>query len=273
MTYQEEGQARLRRLRSKQAIVLAMEGRWREAVAANQSLIESFPNDVDAYNRLGRAYMELGDYSRAREAYKQAIELDPYNTIAEKNLRRLAHLGEVSVGAEEDSGKVEPQDFIEEIGRAGVVSLQHLAPPGVLARMVAGDKVYLKIEGSNLIVENGRGEYLGQVEPKHAQRLIRLMEGGNRYTAAIISSTESMVTVIIREVYQDPSQAGQLSFPAKGIEGGRPYIGDRMLRRGLEHEEESEEESGYTILSEEGEVLLEELPDLEGKDESEESEE
>ena len=247
-----------------------MQGRWREAVAANQSLIESFPNDVDAYNRLGRAYMELGEYSRAREAYSRAIELDPYNTIAEKNLRRLSHLGEVTVGSEDDSGKVEPQDFIEEIGKAGVVNLYHLAPPEILARMVAGDRVYLKADGSNLIVENGRGEYLGQAGLRHAQRLIKLMEGGNKYTAVIVSSTEAMVTVIIREVYQDPGQTGQLSFPTRGVGGIQPYIGDRMLRRGLEYEEELVEEPGYTIVSEEGEVLLEEFPGIDNKTESEE---
>ena len=272
MTYQEEGQVRLRRLRTKQAIALAMQGRWREAVAANQSLIENFPNDIDAYNRLGRAYMELGEYSRAKEAYSRTLEIDPYNTIAEKNLRRLSRLGEVAVGAEDDSGKVEPQSFIEEIGKAGVVNLYHLAPPEILARMVAGDKVHLKIDGGSLIVENGRGEYLGQVEPKHAQRLIRLMEGGNKYTAAIISSTEDAVTVIIREVYQDPSQAGQLSFPTKGVEGIRPDVSDRMLRRGLEYEEELVGEPGYTIVGEEGEVLLEEFPEIEDKDEDENEE-
>jgi len=270
MTYQEEGQARLKRVFRKQAITLAMQGRWREAIEANKSLLENFPDDVEAYNRLGRAYMELGEYSQAKEAYGRAIELDPYNTIAEKNLRRLSHLGEVGVSSEEDAGKVEPQDFIKEIGKAGVVNLNHLAPPEILAKMVAGDKVNLKIEGSNLIVENGHREYLGQVEPKHAQRLIRLMEGGNKYSASIVSSTETAVAVIIREIYQDPSQADQLSFPPKGVESVRPDIGDRMLRRGLEYGEESAEESGFTIVSEDGEVLLEEFSEGEDKDESEE---
>ena len=243
MTYQEEGQVRLRRQRSKQAIALAMQGRWREAVAANKAIIGSFPNDVDAYNRLGRAYMELGEYSPAREAYGRAIELDPYNAIAKKNLRRLSYLGETLVGAEVDSDKVEPQHFIEEIGKAGVVNLYRLAPQPVLARMVAGDKVYLKIDGSNLTVENGRGEYLGQVEPRYGQRLIKLMEGGNKYSAAILSSTEDVLTLIIREVYQDPGQAGVLSFPSRGFEGFRPYVGDRVFKREVEYEEALLEES------------------------------
>ena len=85
MSYQEKEGTRLRRQSSRGAIALAMQGRWREAVAANKSLLESFPNDADAYNRLGRAYMELGEYALARQAYQKSIEIDPYNAIAEKN--------------------------------------------------------------------------------------------------------------------------------------------------------------------------------------------
>lgn len=96
MVYENEEQARLIRQSSQQAIALAIAGRWREAVAANKGIIESYPNDVDAYNRLGRAYMELGEHSLAREAYSLAKGLDPYNIIADKNLRRLS--GQVTVG-------------------------------------------------------------------------------------------------------------------------------------------------------------------------------
>jgi len=242
MAYQEEEQVRLRRQRSKQAIALAMQGRWREAVAANQDIIASFPGDVDAYNRLGRAHIELGEYALAKEAYEQAIELDPYNIIAQKNLQRLSYLGE-GAGSAADSARVEPQHFIEETGKTGVVNLYRLAPLSVLAKIGAGDRVYLKIDGSGLNVENGRGEYVGQVEPKHGQRLIKLMGGGNRYSAAIVSASEERVMVIIREIYQDPSQAGQLSFPPKGMEGLRPYLSDKMLRRELDHIETLADES------------------------------
>jgi tetratricopeptide (TPR) repeat protein len=243
MAYQEEEQVRLRRQRSKQAIALAMQGRWREAVSANQEIIASFPNDFDAYNRLGRAYIELGEYSLAKEAYERAVELDPYNIIAQKNLQRLSYLGEAATSSEADSDKVEPQHFIEETGKTGVVELYQLAPRETLAKMVAGDKVYLRVNGPGLIVENTRGEYIGQVEPRHSQRLIKLMTGGNQYTAAIVSSTEDRVTVIIREVYQDPSQAGQLSFPPKRVESLRPYLSDKMLRRELEYMEALADES------------------------------
>ena len=113
MSYLEAEQVGLKRRRSKQAIALAMEGRWREAIAINKEIIESFSSDVGAYNRLGKAYMELGEYSEARGAYRRAVELDPYNTVAMNNLRRLSHLGEVVSDAKGGSDKAGPEHFIE----------------------------------------------------------------------------------------------------------------------------------------------------------------
>jgi len=261
--HQEEEQVRIRRQGSKEAIALAMEGRWKEAVAANKSQIDNFPNDVDAYNRLGRAYIALGEYSQAREAYSQAIELDPYNIIAKKNLQRLSHLGEAAVASGSNPHNFEPQHFIEETGKTGVVNLCHTAPAEILSKTVAGDRVYLKIDGSSLIIENDRGEYLGQAEPNLGQRLIRLTAGGNKYTANVISSLEDRMTIIIREVHQDPSQTGKLSFPALKSKASRPHIKNSKSRHRLEFEEEEEEEEvGYTVVGgEETEVTLKESAD------------
>ena len=274
MSYREEEKSRLKRQVSKQAIALAMQGRWREVVVANRNLLENFPDDIDAYNRLGRAYMELGDYVQAREAYQKAIGIDPYNTIAQKNLDRLALLGKNAGGVEAQLQKVEPTQFIKEVGKAGVVSLISLARPEVLAKLVAGSTLTLKIDGTNLVVENGLGGYVGQIEPRHGQRLIKLMEGGNQYNAAVVSvNAEGYVTVMIRETYQDPSQAGRLSFPPK--DGAEPThwtpAGDRMMRRELEYEESLPGEPSFTIVGgeegEESEVFFEEPEAEEENDE------
>jgi tetratricopeptide (TPR) repeat protein len=252
MTYQDGEQTRLRKQSSKQAVQLAMEGRWREAIAANQGLIENFPTDVDAYNRLGRAHMELGEYSRAREAYEKAVELDPYNTIAKRNLQRLSLLDDSVASVEVNFQRVEPQHFIEEVGKAGVVQLHRLAPPQVLAKTVAGSRVNLKVSGSGLIAENNAGEYLGQMDQRFGQRLVKLMETGNQYSAAVISSGEDAVSIIVKETYQDPSNIGKFSFPPKGSETVRPdpsdRLDDRLIRRQLEDEESASEESGYAIV-------------------------
>jgi len=270
----EDDSTRIKRKSSKEAILLAMQGKWREAIAANESLLESAPDDVDVYNRLGRAYMELEEYPKAREYYEKAIALDPYNNIAQKNLNRLSQINDASSGSEGASYTVEPKLFIEETGKAGTISLYRLAPPATLAKTVAGSKVNLRIESGSLIAENARGEYLGRVEPRHGQRLIKLMNGGNQYASSVISASETGVTIIIRETYQDASQAGILSFPPRGVEPPRPYISDRIIRRELEYEESLSGETAYTIVGgggeQEGEIVTDERDDLDDEEDPEE---
>ncbi|MDD5486564.1 MAG: tetratricopeptide repeat protein [Dehalococcoidales bacterium] len=213
---------------SRKAISLAMEGRWHEAVAVNLSIIEDSPCDVDAYNRLGRAYLELGEYAAARSAYSRAYELDPYSSIAEKNLRRLSQLGEGVAHKPPSLTRLDPEHFIEEPGKAGVISLQQEASREIWAGVVAGEKVNLVIDGPNLRVESDQGEYLGLVDSRQSQRLIKLMKGGNKYSSQIVSTTSSKA-IIIREVYQHPSQQGIISFPSRSLDRLERYAGDHLI--------------------------------------------
>jgi tetratricopeptide (TPR) repeat protein len=255
MTPNDEKLTRIKEQKSKEAIDLAMQARWQEAVNVNEELIQSFPEDVDSLNRLGRAYMELGKFTKAKDAYHKTVKLEPYNAIANRNLRRLNDLKE-NVKTEVETDRVEPEQFIEEIGKAGVVTLTDLAPKEKRALTVAGDKAVIKLDGSYLRVENGRGDYLGRVEQKKALRLIRLMIGGNKYSAVVVKSTADGMTVMVRETFQHPSQAGKLSFPPKGMEQFRTYASDRVVKK----ESEEEDDSGYTIIGgDEVEVLPEEV--------------
>jgi tetratricopeptide (TPR) repeat protein len=247
----EAGEARIRRQRTKEAISLAMQGRWDEAASANKGIIEIFPNDINAFNRLGKALTELGKYEEAKEAYGKALKIDTKNDIARRNIRRLSLLKEVRQVPDETRQKVNPQLFIEETGKAGVVILEQLASREVLAKMSPGDPVDLKPKGKGLVVDNKYGERLGQIEPKIGTRLNKLIEGGNRYIAAIASSTDGGVRVIITEVFQHASQAGRPSFPARGDDGFRSYVKRSILKYELGEEEEPVDDSGEPIDVEE----------------------
>ncbi|KSV18198.1 hypothetical protein CY91_00375 [Dehalococcoides mccartyi] len=249
MAYQEEEQLRLKRQSSKQAVDLAMEGRWQEAVEVNRKIVDQFPNDVETFNRLGRAYLELAIYPEAIAAYTRAKEIDPYNVIAEKNLHRLEVLSKERTAAGPVIHRVQPQDFLEEIGKAGVINLTRLAPKGVLARIVAGDQLCLRIDGMNLWVENCGGEVLGMVDIPTSKRLIKLMKGGNKYSATVISSNEEKLVVIIRETFQHPSQMGIPSFSSRGISKSSVST---------EPDESDKEEGGYEIEVDETELMAEE---------------
>lgn len=262
MPDREEDKDRLKRKASQEAIALAMQSRWQEAVAVNQSIVESFPTDIDAYNRLGRAFIELGDFARAKEAYGRALELDSNNVIAERNLHRLSLLPESQMPVKEERREVAPNLFIGDMGKSGVVNLQNLAPQEVLARMTAGNQVYLEVRGQQLVVQNEGGEYLGRVDPQYGFRLAKLIEGGNQYTAAIVSLDNDRAKVLIREVFQHPSQLGRLSFPVKAVEGFHPHVKDTLLRHEAMEEEALEDSEDAEL--EEGELLPEGFSIFEG---------
>jgi len=237
-----EETTRLKRQSADQAIQMALESKWEEAVALNRTIVESLPNDVDAWNRLGKALLELGRYREAHEAYGKSLALDPVNSIAKRNLDRLAGLQDAEQPRREAVAKVAQDLFIEEVGKSGTTILRN-TPREVLATLTSGDEVYLKPDDDEIRIESVAGEVLGLMEPKLGLRLLRLMEGGNQYAAAVKSLSESDVEVIIKETYRDPSQT-RLSFPAVGGgEGVRPYIKESLLRLGEDDEDEVEEEA------------------------------
>ena len=259
MYNETEDKTRLVRQISQEAINLAMQSRWEEAVAANLTIIENMPNDVDAYNRLGKAYMEMAEYDKSREAYNKVLEFDTDNSIATRNLNRLSQLKAAKPGPKHNRTIVQPHQFVGEAGKSGVVTLQNLAPASIIARMAAGDKINLKVRGQQLLAENELGEYVGMVEPQHGPRIARFLEGGNKYSAAVVSIDDNKVKIIIKETFQSPNQIGKVSFPPKPVEGFQPHVKDTLLRRrGAEEDEILEElEEGEYFGEEAGELIPE----------------
>jgi tetratricopeptide (TPR) repeat protein len=254
VSFQPEERARSYKKLEEDAIALARESRWEEAAEKNRELLAVYPDDVSGYNRLGKALSELGHYAEAREAYNNALEIDPNNNIARKNVERLKQAqetSEASDGAHANNARaadrIDPRLFIEETGKTGFTTLVDLAPPKVLARVSAGDQAQLHREGSLLYVENAAGERIGRIEPRLANRLIKFMDGGNQYAAGIAEQSDHEVRLIIRETFQDPSQFGKVSFPSQG--GGetiRAYTRDSVVRRDRDDEDDAGDEGEYT---------------------------
>jgi tetratricopeptide (TPR) repeat protein len=235
-TSDREEAARIKRQGTEQAIQLALESKWEEAVSVNRGILNIHATDVDTWNRLGKALLELGRYGDSLEAYNKSLELDPVNTIARRNADRLSTLQDVEPRRAEGVVKVAQDLFIEEVGKTGVTLLQGVTRE-ILATLTAGDEVYLE-PGRNLIsIKNAGDEVIGSIEPKLGLRLLRLIEGGNRYAAAVKSVGDTDAELIIKETYRDPSQT-RLSFPAVGGDSSRPYIRESLLRLGEDEDDD-----------------------------------
>ncbi|HEX5167191.1 MAG TPA: tetratricopeptide repeat protein [Thermomicrobiales bacterium] len=229
-----ETRGKAKRQLEEMARDLAAEGRWAEAIEVNQQFIERSPKDVNAFNRLGKAYFELHRYRSAYEAYSTAATLDPANVIAQRNLSRIEPLK-----AADEDGDIEPLHyvirpgiFIEEVGKTYVDDLVHVAGQEVLTELSSGIQLTLTVEGDDVSVVDQAGRYIGQVEPRLAKRLIELLEIGNRYEVYVTSNSGQSVRVIIREAYKHPDMGNRLSFPRQGkVAIPRAYLRDTRLFR------------------------------------------
>ena len=258
MNLDNEDKARIKRDKAREAIALALASRWEEAMALNREIISDFPRDVEAYNRLGKALSELGQYKEAKDAFGQTLEISPANGIAKKNLQRLAQLNEEAAIPKYGS-KVTPQLFIEERGKTATIWLKKLPSDGGHLRMAPGDAVELRMSGDGLTVESPEGQYLGEVETRLGQRLAKLIQGGNRYAAAVTSVQEQSLVIMIKETYQHRSQHGTVSFPNKQPASGiYAYLGTPPLPADIELEEEELELERPPIIDwdEEGEATI-----------------
>ncbi len=275
----QDEKLRLRRRLQDQAVDMAAKNRWEEAIEANKHLI-NLGEDADTFNRLGKAYFEIGKFADARDAYQNALRINPANTIARKNIERLSDLlarsATASAPVRTTRQLVDLRLFITETGKTALTTLVDVPRNAIVDAVVTGEKVELKLDGRNVLVLDANGNTIGRVEPKLAQRLSELMTGGNRYAAAVAQTNNHQLRVLIREAYQDPSQRGRVSFPGKlgesALHGGYfasaryDEYGDEMMDDddSIDAREEVEEE---TFGGEEEELGLDDIEQDIGEEE------
>ena len=209
--YRDDDDLRTLKSKTRDAIQLAMEGRWDDAAAVNRELLALSTDSLDACNRLGKALLELGDTKGARGAFEHSLRIAPTNAIARKNVDRLA--GGVH-GARPAGAQLAPKMFIGDAGKSAQVALLACASDRDRPFISPGVPLELRCHRGTLAAYSQDGGYIGLVPPKIGRRLVCMMEAGNRYEAAVASSTAEVVRVVLRESYQHPSQRSKLSFPS-----------------------------------------------------------
>ena len=199
----------------KDAVKLALNGQWERAVEINRAILELCPDDCEAANRLAKALMELADYPAARMVLDDLRVKHPNNNIARKNLDRLKKLESAGAAGLATSYHVagSPPLFIEEGGKSCTTTLRRASHASVLADIVAGDAVALVVRGDSVAAQSADNRQLGTVEPRLARRLRKLMDGGNQYSAAVVSIDDGAISIVIRETQQHPSLRNVVSFP------------------------------------------------------------
>lgn len=207
---------------TQQAIKAAMSCNWEEAIDLNQQLISLDPKNIDALNRLGRANFEIGNLLKSKKSFESALEIDPYNQIAAKFIKRIEICRKK--GGKKHSTLIRNNQsntqltsisgdlFIEEPGKTKLIGLLKVAEPQKLSLLSPGMAVQLIQKNRGISVTDYNGDYLGVLPDDLSSHLLRLIKGGNKYQACIKNLKNNTLSILIRETFCSARFKNQPSF-------------------------------------------------------------
>jgi tetratricopeptide (TPR) repeat protein len=259
----------------KQALDSAMNSDWDSAITLNKKIIKSEKKNLNAYLRLGFAYIQKGELKMAKKSYSKALKLQPKNQLAYKSLERIKILESKRLKKKSNSKiKFDPNLFLEIPGKTKSVSLVQLGQKNILAQIMIGQQVNLKPKKRKIEIRTEANDYIGSLPDDLSKTLYLFIKGGNEYDAYIQDFSLNNVTIFIKEIRKGKKYHKYTSFT-------RDIRSDLVKLQNKESVESpsSEHEESDDLLKDEIENLAEDLPSQEEKiyipysDDSEEEEE
>ncbi len=236
------------------AIAAALSFNWNEAVELNKQILKLQPENTDSLNRLARAFFELGKYPQAKKMYQSVLKIDPYNAIAQKNLKKLSAFKKISevdgtsLHSQANYTTVSPSLFLEEAGVTKVVNLIKLTEPQKLSRLSPGLMVNLVLKNRGISVTDQNDVYLGGLPDDMSFLLMRMMKGGNKYQTLVKSVRQNGLSILVRETFRSKKFKNQPSFIADSK--SLNYVSDNITFATNDDEtpvETPESDDSYTI--------------------------
>lgn len=176
----------------QKAIESALICDWERAIDYNLAIIKENPTDIQALNRLAKAYMELGQKNQAKEAYQKVLELDKYNAVAHRNLEILPQKNATAQ-------KIAEEDFIEKPGITKYTKLIKLANKDSIAELYCKQPLALKSQGKLVSVYTEKETKIGSLPDDLSFKIRKLSQKGYKYTACIKAVENKGVNIFIRE--------------------------------------------------------------------------
>lgn len=122
---------------TKKAVKAAVENNWELAKELNLQILEIDKNNIEAKARLGKAFLELKEYSKAKKYFKEVLSADPINPIARKNLDlALEH---------KTPSKHQNTNIIQEPATSTQIELEITAKGITASKIPTGAKLEIKI--------------------------------------------------------------------------------------------------------------------------------
>lgn len=198
------------------AINSALKCDWKSAIEANKEILKEEPEDIEALNRLARAFYEIGDLKEAKKISLKVQELEPSNKIAEKAIERYKKSKKTAgIGNEHN---INVSDFIEEVGTTKQTNLTYLCADDVISSLDSGDEVLLITHSHRVSVTTNKNKYLGKLPDDLSAKIRNLTKNGYKFKALIKSTDNGCIKIIIKETKRGKGFENTQSFPRETSE-------------------------------------------------------
>jgi len=183
---------------SQLAVKASLDGKWKDAIELNNQILEIEPNDLSAKNRLGRAYLQISEFLKAKRCFEEVLELDPINTTAQKNVLMAKSKKKQTT----QNPNVE-KSLIKEPGTTTEEYISITAKRITSDSLKPGETLFLKVDRKTtgvfkLDLRKKPEILLGKIEGPAAKRLFGAKNLGASLIAHFISGKGKTAKIMVR---------------------------------------------------------------------------
>lgn len=192
----------------KSAIKEASNQNWERAKQINLAILNQQKNNIETLNRLGIAYIKLGQKQNAIKCFTHVIKISPNNIISQKNLQKLHLAGDKKI-----SNTIDKKYLVNDSSKSINLKFELNKKISSLDKEIgAGDSLIIKQKEDSISIYKDK-ILLNVIKHTIAKRISKLIKLGNKYSCTVIGSNEKYIRVNIKEIFKSESTTNIISFP------------------------------------------------------------
>ena len=192
----------------KSAIKEASNQNWERAKQINLAILNQQKNNIETLNRLGIAYIKLGQKQNAIKCFTLVIKISPNNIISQKNLQKLHLAGDKKI-----SNTIDKKYLVNDSSKSINLKFELNKKISSLDKEIgAGDSLIIKQKEDSISIYKDK-ILLNVIKHTIAKRISKLIKLGNKYSCTVIGSNEKYIRVNIKEIFKSESTTNIISFP------------------------------------------------------------
>lgn len=184
---------------TKKAIEASLQQNWKQAIELNSMILKDYPTNLDAKIRLGRAYLQVKDFTKAKKIFRDALKTDPINTLALKNLEfAKAEKTESATGG----NHLNTKSLLKEPGTTHEAKVTIKGRGLAIEDFVAGEELPIKVKRKSVEIYKYKKErkvFVGTIEDAYVvQKANCVLDRNEKLYITYVRGKDNEIWVLIK---------------------------------------------------------------------------